>query len=101
MEYNLESAESDKLLLNLLEPVKERAMDEENFKERAANRHPALFGLYPLPGREEALENRTPAIPPSEHEGIKLLVKISELRSVLNNICLVIIFKYKETRKHM
>ena len=86
MEYILESAESDKLLLNLLEPVKERAMDEENFKERAANRHPALFGLYPLPGREEALENRTPTIPPSEHEGIKLLVKISELRSVVSNI---------------
>ena len=93
----LESAESDKLLLSLLEPVKERVMDEENYKERAANRHPTLFGLYPLPGREEALENRTPGIPPSEHEGIKLLVKISELRSALSIICVVIIFMYQST----
>lgn len=80
VEYNLESAESDTLLLNLLDQVEEAALDEQNHMERSSNRYPALFGLYPLPGREDALENRTPALPPSEHEGIKLLVKISELR---------------------
>ena len=68
------------MLLKLLDQVDEVVLDEENYKERAGNRHPALFGLYPLPGREESLENRTPVLPPSEHEGIKLLVKISELR---------------------
>ena len=83
MEYNLETADSDKLLLNLLEQADEVSIDEQNLKDRTANRHPALFGLYPLPGREDSLENRTPTVPPSEHEGVKLLVKISELRYIL------------------
>ena len=55
-------------------------MDEENFQERQKNRFPSLFGLYPLPGREDALENRTPTTPPTEHQSIKMLVKISELK---------------------
>ena len=55
-------------------------MDEENFQERQKNRFPSLFGLYPLPGREDALENRTPTTPPTEPQVIRMLVKISELK---------------------
>jgi hypothetical protein len=89
-EYNLESAESDNLLLDLLEQVDDAVIDDGNLKERLSNRHPALFGLYPLPGREEALENRTPTLPPSDHEGLKLLVKISDLRYVILEFVLII-----------
>ena len=83
MDYNLDAAESDTLLEELLENRDDTVVDKENHKKRSANRHPSLFGLYPLPDREEARENRTPAPPPSEHQGLRLLVKVSELRSAL------------------
>ena len=80
MEYNLDGAKSDKLLLDLLEIRNDEEVDQENQKMRTTGRHPSLFGLYPLPDKEEAKENRTPAPPPSEHQGLRLLVKVSELR---------------------
>lgn len=80
MDYNLEFAESDKLLPELLEQRDDADVDQENAERRTANRHAALFGLYPLPDREVAKEHRPPALPPSEHQGLRLLVKISELR---------------------
>ena len=66
--------------MDLLGPVEEELMDQENREDRQSHRFPSLFGLYPLPGREEALENRTPSQPPAEHQAIKMLVKISELK---------------------
>ena len=80
MDYNLEAAESDKLLLDLLEQRDDSDMDRENMEQRTAQRHASLFGLYPLPDKEEAKENRTPAPPPAESQGLRLLVKVSELR---------------------
>ena len=80
VDYNLEAAESDKLLLDLLEVRDDAEVDQENSGQRSTNRHPSLFGLYPLPHRGDARENRTPAPPPSEHQGLQLLVKVSELR---------------------
>ena len=80
MDYNLDDAESDDLLLDLLQPVVEQVVDDHNEKVRATNRHPTLFGLYPLPKRDESLENRTPGHPPMEPEGLKLLIKISDLK---------------------
>ena len=80
MDYNLEAAESDKLLLDLLEMRDDSEVDRENQARRTSHRHASLFGLYPLPDREEAKENRTPSLPPSEHQGLRLLVKVSELR---------------------
>lgn len=60
--------------------MEDHVVDELNEKEREANRHPTIFGLYPLPKRDEALENRTPTVPPMENDVLKLLVKISDLR---------------------
>ncbi len=80
VDYNLEAAESDKLLLSLLEVRDDNDMDEENTGFRKSNRHSSLFGLYPLPDRRNAPENRTPSLPPSEHQGLRLLIKVSELR---------------------
>ena len=80
MDYNLEAAESDRLLLELLEMRDDGEVDRENQTRRTSHRHDSLFGLYPLPDREEAKENRTPSLPPSEHQGLRLLVKVSELR---------------------
>ena len=80
VDYNLEQADSDPLLLHLLEIHDDIKVDKENQLSRSENRYPSLFGLYPLPGREEAKENRTPAPPPSEYQGLRLLVKVSELR---------------------
>ena len=57
-------------------------VDRENVRSRSENRHPSLFGLYPLPNREHAKENRIPAPPPAEAQGLKLHVKVSELRFV-------------------
>ena len=82
VDYNLDDAESDDLLLDLLESVDDLLVDDHNLKERETNRHPTLFGLYPLPRREESLENRTPANPPTENEVLKLLIKISDLKYV-------------------
>lgn len=84
VDYNLEAAESDALLLDMLESREDSEVDEENQQLRTSNRHPSLFGLYPLPEREDAKENRTPTLPPSEHQGLRLLVKVSELRFDLN-----------------
>lgn len=80
VDYNLEAAESDKLLLDLLGQHDDIEIDRENQRLRSSNRHPSLYGLYPLPDKEEAKENRTPAQPPAEHQGLRLLVKVSELR---------------------
>ena len=80
MDYNLEAAESDNLLLHLLEVKDDIEVDRENLEQRNSNRHSSLFGLYPLLDRRDAPENRTPALPPSEHNGLRLLVKVSELR---------------------
>ena len=55
-------------------------VDEANGVARAKNRHPSLFGLYPLPDRRDARENRTPAPPPSEAQGLRLHIKLSELK---------------------
>ena len=49
---------------------------------RTRDRYTKLFGLYPLPSRDSALETRTPAPLPREHHGLKLLVKVVELRWV-------------------
>lgn len=82
VDYNLDQAESDTLLLELLDIHDDMhiEVDKENQKSRSENRHPSLFGLYPLPNREEAKENRLPAPPPAESQGLKLHVKVSELR---------------------
>ena len=80
VDYNLEAAESDKLLLSLLEVRDDADVDKENADLRHSNRHASLFGLYPLPDRRDAPENRTPATPPAEHQGLRLLIKVSELR---------------------
>ena len=80
VDYNLDMAESDNLMLNLLELREDSAVDEENTEQRSTGRHPALFGLYPLLDRGEAKETRTPAPPPCEHKGLRLHVKVSELR---------------------
>lgn len=76
----MDAAESDNLMLNLLELREDSAVDQENKEGRASGRHPSLFGLYPLVDRGEAKETRTPAPPPSEHKGLRLHVKVSELR---------------------
>ena len=80
MDQNLDSAESDRLLLDYLNPQDEKDVDSMNYEERTQNRHSALFGLYPLCNREEALENRIPAHPPADHQAFRVLIKISELR---------------------
>lgn len=80
VDYNLEAAESDKLLLSLLEVKDDADVDKDNTTLRTSNRHCSLFGLYPLPDRRDAPENRTPSLPPSEHQGLRLLIKVSELR---------------------
>ena len=87
VEYNLDSAESDKVLMDLLEQKDEQEMDKENAEERSTSRNISLFGLYPLPDREYLKENRNPATPPTEHQGIRLLVKISELRYAYIHAC--------------
>lgn len=80
IDYNLEQAESDRLMPNLLKLRDDSAVDNENKEQRSNNRHPSLFGLYPLLDRGEAKETRSPAPPPSEHKGLRLHVKVSELR---------------------
>ena len=80
MDYNLEAAESDSLLLDYLEYRDDSDVDAENKSKRASNRHPSLFGLYPLPDRRDAKENRTPSLPPAEAQGLRLHVKVSELK---------------------
>ena len=72
--------ESDKLMKNLLEFREDSVVDKENAERRLNSRHPSLFGLYPLLDRGEAKETRSPAPPPSEHKGLRLHVKVSELR---------------------
>lgn len=80
VDYNLDAAESDTLLLDYLEPREDGVVDAENETMRAEKRHPSLFGLFPLPDRRDAKENRTPAPPPSEAQGLRLHVKVSELK---------------------
>ena len=80
MDYNLEAAESDDLLVELLEATDDADVDLVNMSARTKNRHPSLYGLYPLPDRRDARENRTPAPPPSEAQGLRLHIKVSELR---------------------
>lgn len=83
IDYNLEAAESNKLMLDLLEHREEPEVDHENTEKRSSGRHHSLFGLYPLLDRGEAKETRSPVAPPSEHKGLRLLVKVSELRYIL------------------
>ena len=80
VDYNLEAAESDDLLVELLETCDDSEVDVVNKACRSKNRHPSLYGLYPLPDRRDARENRTPAPPPSEAQGLRLHIKVSELR---------------------
>ena len=80
VDYNLDAAESDDLLLEYLEIREDSDVDAENKLLRADKRHPSLFGLYPLPDRRDSKENRTPAPPPSEAQGLRLHVKVSELK---------------------
>ena len=80
IDYNLEAAESNNMMLDLLDVHEEAAVDRENSEKRANGRHHSLFGLYPLLDRGEAKETRNPVPPPSEHRGLKLHVKVSELR---------------------
>lgn len=80
VDYNLDAAESDALLLEYLDVRDVSDVDAENMAMRSDNRHPSLFGLYPLPDRRDAKENRTPASPPSEAQGLRLHVKVSELK---------------------
>ncbi|KAL5487361.1 hypothetical protein EMCRGX_G019952 [Ephydatia muelleri] len=80
VDYNLVEAESDKLLSDLLQVKDEAELDRENQAGRAMDRYPSLFGLYPLPDRRDLKENRAAAAPPSEHQGVRLLVKVSELK---------------------
>lgn len=78
----MDQAESDMLLLELLETHDDMCIevDKERLKNLSENRHPSLFGLYPLPNREDAKENRLPAPHPAESQGLKLLVKVTELK---------------------
>lgn len=76
----MEAAESNNLMLDLLDVHEDAAVDRENSEKRANGRHHSLFGLYPLLDRGEAKETRNPVPPPSEHKGLKLHVKVSELR---------------------
>lgn len=72
--------ESDPLLMEYLEPREDSAVDAENQRMRADKRHPSLFGLYPLPAKGDAIENRSHALPPSEPQSLRLHIKVSELR---------------------
>lgn len=80
VDYNLDAAESDDLILEYLQFREDSDVDAENESKRGDKRHPSLFGLYPLPDRRDAKENRTPAPPPSEAQGLRLHVKVSELK---------------------
>ena len=91
IDYNLEAAESDHLMLNLLELREDSAVDQENAEQRANSRHPSLFGLYPLLDRGEAKETRNPAPPPSEHKGLRLHVKVSELKYIYAVQCIALL----------
>ncbi len=82
----MDAAESDKLLLELLEIHDDADVDVDNKAMRSEKRHPALFGLYPLPDLRDARENRTPAPPPSEAQALRLHVKVSELKYVMNGL---------------
>ena len=76
----MEAAESNNLMLDLLDIHEEVDIDRENSEKRANGRHHSLFGLYPLLERGEAKETRNTVPPPSEHRGLRLHVKVSELR---------------------
>ena len=79
--YDLESSESDALLYDLLTPPQDdRAMDETNRMARKEKRFSSLFSLCQLPDREELIETRQPAPIPDEPEGLKVLIKVSELK---------------------
>ena len=80
IDYNLEAAESNNLLVDLLESHDDAEVDQANSAKRSNGRHHSLFGLYPLLDRGEAKETRSPVSPPAEHKGLRLLVKVSELR---------------------
>ena len=47
---------------------------------RQYDRYTKLFGLYPLPSRDSVLETRTPAPLPQEQHGLRVLVKVIDLR---------------------
>ena len=77
----MESSESDALLHDLLiPPLDERDMDDANRMARKEKRFSSLFSLCQLPDREELIETRQPAPIPDEPEGLKVLIKVSELK---------------------
>lgn len=79
--YDLESSESDAVLPHLLvQPLDDRDMDEANQLARQEKRFSSLFSLCQLPDREELIETRQPAPIPDEPEGLKVLIKVSDLR---------------------
>jgi hypothetical protein len=79
--YDLEATENDPLKHSLLEPpLDDHEMDETNRRNRQVPRFSSLFSLYQLPDREELIETRQPAPIPDEPEGLKILIKISDLR---------------------
>jgi len=47
---------------------------------RQRDRYTKLFGLYTLPSRDGVLETRTPAPLPQEQHGLRVLVKVMDLR---------------------
>ena len=79
--YDLESSESDAVLPDLLvPPLDDRDLDEANRMARQEKRFSSLFSLCQLPDREELIETRQPAPIPDEPEGLKVLIKVSDLR---------------------
>lgn len=64
----------------LVAPLDERDLDESNRLARQEKRFSSLFSLCQLPDREDLIETRQPAPIPDEPEGLKVLVKVSDLR---------------------
>ena len=79
--YDLDSSESDALFPELLVQTEEdRDMDESNRVARQEKRFSSLFSLCQLPDREDLIETRQPAPIPDEPEGLKVLIKVSDLK---------------------
>ena len=47
---------------------------------RQRDRYTKVFGLYALPSRDSVLETRAPAPLPQEQHGLRVLVKVMDLR---------------------
>ena len=78
---DLETSEADSLLPNLLDNrVSLADIDAFNRRQRALNRHDAIFAVYPQQHEEDLIEKRQPATLPREHFGHRLLVKCLQLK---------------------